>query len=57
MHEKVDDLEQDDINKLIGGLLHTVDFWGTVKDFKLSYAWSKMINVEFDKQFKQEALL
>ena len=53
MHQKVDDLEQDDINKLIGGLLHTVDFWGTVKDFKLSYAWSKMINVEFDKQFKQ----
>lgn len=53
MNEKSQTLEPEDVYKLIGGLLHTVDFWGTIKGFKLSYAWSQMINQEFDNQFKK----
>ena len=37
-------LDGDSIHKLIGGLLHTVDFWGNIKNFKASYDWSKRVN-------------
>lgn len=57
MNDRGDQLEPEGIHKLIGGLLHTVDFWGTVKDFKVSYAWSKMINIEFAHQYRKEAEL
>lgn len=47
MGEKTGNLSVEDISSIIGGLLHTVDFWGTVKDYKVSYKWSKLVNTEF----------
>lgn len=47
MINKEGSMSSEDVSYLIGGLLHTADFWGVVKNYKASYAWSKCVNIEF----------
>lgn len=43
---------ENDKKLLLGILIHSADFNGTVKEFSISKLWSERVNTEFFKQVK-----